>query len=516
MRDLALTIDSGTKGVRAVIFDELGNELAAAHTEYKNYYSKKFGYVEAPASMFWDSLCRVLEEIKEEYPGAFDRLCGITVAAQRDTATIVDKNGEALRDFISWRDRRTLEEPLRIPQPWRFLFLILGKKDYTEMFNKGTHAHWIKIHEPELWKEAHGYVLLSTYLIGKLTGEIVDATSDIAGHFPYDFKKKKWCSKNSVKGAVLQIEKEKLCELVDSCTVLGYITKNASRDTGLPEGLPVIGSGTDKGCETVGVGCVDREIASISLGTQATVETMTGKYVEVMPYYPSFAAVDPECYNPEITIYGGFWMIGWYIENFAKYEQEICRRRGVDIKDFLNRKLRDIPAGANGLLLQPYWGQENFKDEAMGSIIGFTEGQTKFHVYRAVIEGIGYALREGLELIEKKSQTKISEVALSGGGAKSDEIDQIMTDILGRRTYRVQTDETTGLGGAMAIYTAMGFYMDLEDASNHMVHPTKFFVPNQKNHEIYNRIYKKVYKKAYKRYRPLYKVLKSTGKNGIE
>lgn len=60
MRDLALTIDSGTKGVRAVIFDELGNELAAAHTEYKNYYSKKFGYVEAPASMFWDSLCRVL------------------------------------------------------------------------------------------------------------------------------------------------------------------------------------------------------------------------------------------------------------------------------------------------------------------------------------------------------------------------------------------------------------------------------------------------------------------------
>ncbi|MDD4507462.1 MAG: FGGY-family carbohydrate kinase [Eubacteriaceae bacterium] len=512
MEKFALTIDSGTKGVRGIIFDEKGHERAISSYYYTDYYVKSFGFYEASGEMFWKGLQIVTNELKRKNPEIFQHLIGVTVAAQRDTATIVDQSGNPIRDFISWMDRRSLDQPIKMAFFWRFLFFVSGNKKYTEMFNKGTHANWIKVNEPELWEKSKAYVLLSTYLITKLTGRMVDSKSDIAGHLPYNYKKKCWCTTNEIKKQIMPIESDKLCLLVDSCTVMGPITKAASKVTGLPIGLPVVGSGTDKGCETLGVGCMNACTASVSLGTQATVETTTKKYLELVPFYPSFAAVDPQAYNPEVTLYSGFWMIEWFIDFFEKAEAEEYRKQGKNILDFLNVQLEKIPVGSEGLVLQPYWGQETFKEEALGSIVGFTKDHTKYHVYRAVIEGIGYALKEGLERIEKKTKCKVNEIALSGGGSHSDQICQIMADIFGLKTYRVQTYETTGLGGALAIFTALGVYDNLQNAYKQMVHQSKQFEPDQDNYKIYNNIYSQVYKKAYKRYKPLYKKIRKLRK----
>ncbi len=331
MRDLALTLDCGTKGVRAVIYDARGNELAKTEKEYEGYYSKEPGYVEAPGAMFWDDAVEVILALKEGEPELFQQISGVTVACQRDTATIIDGGGNPLRDFIIWKDRRVLEEPIPIPQPWRTLFSLIGKREFAESFDKGTHAHWIKIHEPELWERAEAYVLLSGFLITKLTGKIMDARANIAGHLPFDFKKKEWCSPHEIKRQIIQIEREKLCELTGSCAIIGAVTKEAAQITGLREGLPVIGSGTDKGCETIGVGCVNPHIASVSLGTQATVETTVDRYFELVTFYPPFPSVDPEAYNPEITVYSGFWMINWFVENFAQLEKIVCEASGDSI-----------------------------------------------------------------------------------------------------------------------------------------------------------------------------------------
>ena len=264
-KELVLTIDCGTQGIRAIVFDKTGRALAKTEKRFEGYYSKKPHYVEAPPAMFWEDLASVTLEMKRCYPEYIAALSGMNIAVQRDIATIVDEKGEGLRDFISWMDRRTLEKPLTIPQPYRFAFWIAGKKAFTESFNTGTHAHWIKVHEPELWSAADKYIFLSTYLINKLTGRMVDATSNIAGHFPFDFKHKKWCGPYEIKRQIIQIEREKLCDLVDSCQVIGVITPEAAQKTGLPEGLPLVGSGTDKGCETIGVGCVNEGCASVSL-----------------------------------------------------------------------------------------------------------------------------------------------------------------------------------------------------------------------------------------------------------
>ena len=508
MQDLVLTIDCGTQGMRALIFDRTGALLSKTEKAFDGYYTKKPGYVEAPPDMFWEALKCVVGELKTKSPRLFAKLGGMTLAAQRDIATVTDRQGRALRDFISWMDRRTLDQALPIPNPYRTAFNLAGKKAFVDSFNRGTHAHWIKVHEPELWQRADLYIFLSTYLTSRLIGRVVEAKSAIAGHFPYDFKKKKWCGPWAIKRQIIQIEREKLCELVDSCEIMGYVTAEAAAETGLPEGLPFVGSGTDKGCETLGVGCVSPEVASVSLGTQATVEVTSRRYYELVPFYPPFPAVDPRAYNPEITVYHGMWMVGWFLDTFAEKEREDCLVRGEDIYSFLDHKLAGIPAGAEGLLLQPYWGQESFKPEAAGSIIGFGGHHTKYHIYRSVIEGLGFALREGLETIEKKSGVAVKIIGLSGGGAQSDVIAQIMADIFNRPVYRVQTSETTGLGGAMAVCVGLGIYSDLSEARDAMVRKSAVFDPGVQNAAFYNALYNNVYKRAYKRYKPLYKALK--------
>ena len=102
---------------------------------------------------------------------------------------------------------------------------------------------------------------------------------------------------------------------------------------------------------------------------------------------------------------------------------------------------------------------------------------------------------------------RVNTIGLSGGGSRSDNIAQIMANVFGREVYRVQTYETTGLGGAMATYVGLGVYPDLETAGAEMVRKSHRFMPDPEESRHYAVLYREVYKKAYKRYKPLYKRL---------
>ena len=124
-------------------------------------------------------------------------------------------------------------------------------------------------------------------------------------------------------------------------------------------------------------------------------------------------------------------------------------------------------------------------------------------MYRAIIEGIAYALREGLEGIEKSQRHKVKKLMISGGGSQSDVICQITADVFGLPVSRVQTFETTSLGAAIATFTAVGEFKDVHEACEHMTNISKVFKPNMENHKVYDRIYKEVYLKIYPRLNPL-------------
>jgi sugar (pentulose or hexulose) kinase len=499
---LVMAIDCGTGGIRAILFDARGNELATTKTVFTGYYSQRENFKEAAPEMFWDGLVFVVSQMKKEQPVEFMKIEALTIACQRDVITVVDKKGKPLRDFISWLDRRELEKPLPFPLPYALLFKLIGYTEAANSFSQTCHAHWIKVKEPDIWEKADKLVFLSTYLISRLTGRIIESRSSVAGHVPFDTKKKEWCKKADVKAAILNIEDDMRFDLIDSCQVIGSLSDQAAKELGFERPCKVISSGTDKGCETLGVGALTPEIASVSLGTQATLEVTTNRYVEIYPFYPSFPAVSKEGYNPEVTIYHGFWMVDWYIDNF------LCDQKDAQVFSMLDQFLKETQPGAGGIIHQPYWGREAFHPEARGALIGMTEGHDRRHIYRAIIEGLAFALLAGIERIEKKTKVPITEIGISGGGSASDEIMQVMANIFNRQVYRVQTRETTGLGASMAAFVGLGVYQTLADASVAMVRKNEIFYPDANINALYGKIYREVYQKMYGRLKPLFKSLK--------
>jgi len=252
------------------------------------------------------------------------------------------------------------------------------------------------------------------------------------------------------------------------------------------------------------MGVLNNNIASLSFGTTATIQTTSKKYLEPISYMPSYPAVIPGYFNPEVEIFRGFWMISWFKNEFAHNEIELAKKRGIPAEEVLNELLCQAPPGSMGLVVQPYWSPGLSEPVAKGAIIGFGDVHKKPHIYRAVIEGLVYALKEGKEKIEKVSKTRIDQLAVSGGASQSDEICQITADIFNLPVVRGKTAETSGLGAAVLTAFGTGNFNSLEEAVQQMVQYQNKFTPNKNHVKTYDQLYKKVYKKMYRKLEPFY------------
>ena len=161
------------------------------------------------------------------------------------------------------------------------------------------------------------------------------------------------------------IPEEKLCRLIPSGNTVGKITADFAALTGVPAGLPLISTGSDKGCETLGLSVLTPDKASISFGTTATIQLAVKKYFEPQKFLPAYPAVINDMYNPEIEIYRGFWMLSWFVREFAAAEVMEAQARGCAPEQLLDQAIEDIPPGSDGLLLQPYWTPGILKPDSM-------------------------------------------------------------------------------------------------------------------------------------------------------
>lgn len=502
-RKLILAFDCGTQSTRAILFDDKGNILGKAKVAFTPYYSIKEGYCEQDASFYWDKFVEASKALKKKCQEDWKDIAAVSITTLRDTCVCVDREGKPLRPVILWLDRREAK-PLKFPLVNRFLFRLIGLTDSVMKQSVVSPSNWIMQNEPEIWKKTYKYLMFSGYLNFKLTGKMVDSTANMIGHIPFDYKKKKWQSEHGLSRCLVPIPPDKLCDLVDPGDIIGNITDDAARETGIPIGTPIVAAGSDKGCETLGTGCICDGVASLSYGTTATMQITTEKYVEPSAFMPAYPSMIKNKYNPETQIYRGYWMLTWFKHEFAQNEEREAAERGIAAEDILNDLLATVPAGSDGLVLQPYWSPILKAPEARGAVIGFSDVHTRAHLYRAIIEGIGYGLIEGLLSIQKKAKVTIKYLTVSGGGSVSDAICQITADMFGLPVKRVQTYETSGLGAAIAGFLGIGVYTSVEEAQKGMVHYKDTFLPNEENHTLYAMIYEKVYKKMYSRVQPLY------------
>lgn len=500
-----LAIDCGTQSIRAIVFDNEGNIVDKEKMEFKPYYSERPGYAEQDPEIWWQGLCSVCTKLKDRCYNIWNEILSVTVTTQRDTGICVNKKGVPVRPAIIWLDQRMAKCETPLSKKNALMFRVAGMTKASTVSRRKSKSNWIKENEPQNWEKTFKYLLLSGYLNYKLTGKFIDSVASQIGHIPFNYKRRCWPSNdNDYRWELFGIEKDKLPELIEPGEIMGKISKKVSEVTGIKEGLPVIASGSDKGCETLGVGCKNLEYVNLSFGTTATVQTMSDKYFEPIKFMPAYPGCINGFFNPEFEIFRGYWMISWFKKEFAAKEAKEALEKGISEEEILNERLKEVPPGSYGLMLQPYWGPGLKLPEAKGSIIGFGDVHTRIHVYRAIIEGINYGLRDGIEMIEKKSGVNVKYAMVSGGGSQSEIICQITADMLNKKVYKVNTHETSGLGAAIVSFVAMGIYKDYLEAIEKMVHYKRIYEPNKENSEIYEKLFYRVYKRIYPQLKNIY------------
>lgn len=505
-----LSLDCGTQSIRAMLFDFKGKLVYKSKVEIEPYKSPQPGWAEQESEYYWESLCAACQQLWQLCGLPRPEIKGVSLTTQRSTLINVDKDGKPLRPAIHWLDQRRIAKQKVVNPVVNFVYR-MAKMDYAVQFAYAEcEANWIMKNQPEIWDLTYKYLFLSGYLTYRLIGEYVDSIGCQVGYVPFDYKNMRWAHKAHLNRKLFPIEVDKLPRLIEPAKELGTISALASKVTGIPAGTPLIAAAADKACEILGIGSYQPHIACLSYGTTCTTSIMTRKYVEVIPFIPPYPSAVPKTYNTEIQIFRGYWMVSWFKDEFGHPEKAMAAKNNVTPESLFDDLIKDIPPASLGLLLQPYWapGVKVPGPEAKGAIIGFGDVHGRAHLYRSILEGLAYALREGTERTAKRSKVKITEVRISGGGSQSNQAMQITADIFNLPAMRSQIYETSGLGAAIDCAVGLKIHPDFKTAVQEMTAIGDIFEPNPEHVELYDVLYHRVYKKIYKHLKSLYEEIK--------
>jgi len=501
MQDLVAGFDSGTQSVKTIIFDENGGIAGLGRAAHK-VSTPRPKWAEQDPRDWWKAFCTSMKMALRSSKVSLKKIVAIGLTHQRSTLCIVDKNCNAILPAQVWYDSRAVKQVQWIKNEFgseRYM-RIAGRIPDTAWFS--SKLLWVKDNEPEAFKEAYKFLTVHGYFIRKLTGGWKDtyaAPTGLLDEANYRYS-------DEILDA-FEIPKEKLCELTPPGEVIGYISTEAARETGLPEGLPVASGAGDQQAGGLGCGVVNPGMAYLNLGTSVVLGLISSKYI----YHQNFfvrEGVLPETWNLEAIIDGGYWMITWFKENFAKEEIRKAKRLNVSTEDILDREASRISAGSDGLIVQPYWlgvHQPYWDEYAKGSAIGWMGGHKMAHFYRAIIEGIAYDMRLNLDGLEEATGIEIDDIRVFGGGAQSRLSCQTIADVFNKNISTVSTPEATALGAAILAAASVRLYPDIKQASLNMTKIKSKFTPIKSNSEVYNKLYDRIYRNYYDSVKPLFR-----------
>lgn len=511
--DHVVAIDVGTQSARALVVAPDGAIIALARVPFAPYVAERPGWAEQDPEVYWSAVGEACRRVLADPAVTRDSLAGVALTTQRGTVVVTDDAGRPLRPAITWLDDRRTEglPPFGgVGGVTALGFRLLGLRDTIETFAAACEAGWLRANEPETWARIRRYLLLSGFIAHRLTGRFVDSTAAQVGYLPFDYRAFRWAKPGDWRWTVAPVDPAWLPDLVPPTGHLGEITPAAAAATGLPVGLPLIAAAADKACEILGSGAVTPEIAAISFGTAATVNTTMRRYVEPIPLVPPFPSAVPGAYSLEIQVYRGYWMVEWFKREFAAAEVARAEALGVAPEVLFDELAASVPAGSMGLMLQPYWsaGVRIPGPEAKGAIIGFGDVHTRAHVYRAILEGLAYALRDGLERTARRTGVRPTSLRIAGGGSQSPAAVQLTADVFGLPVARGVTHEASGLGAAIDAAVGLGIHRDIGSAVAAMVHVGEVRDPDPADHARYDELYGLVYRRMYGRLRPLYREIR--------
>ena len=503
-RDLILAIDSGTQNVKAVVFDCDGRVLALSRLAHEPDSAPYPRWVEHDADDYWEKMCRATREVLTALGRDVADIRAVGLTSQRGTTIPVDGDGNVLRPAIVYLDNRVTEGLDPVGGFWGLFFAAIGRKTAIQYVRSHSRFLWIKTNQPEIYSRTRTFFQVASFLNFRLTGRTNESIGMMVGMFPLDYKKLTFYPQKGIHD-VFGVTPEMLPELMRPLSVTGYITKEASKKTMIPEGLPVIVGGGDVQAGVVGMGVTGEDEAALVLGTTIDFDIPTRRFINDQKLrFLCWPAALPDSYILESGVGGGFVTVTWFTNELAYRETELSRQRGVSPEELLDEAVKDIPAGSLGLMVQPYWTPPFHREAARGAIVGLTMAHSRAHIYRAILEGFAYEIRAGYEVMAAKTGVPIREIRVSGGGSKSDAILSIVADVLGVPALRMEVQESSALGAAICAAAGSGIFTTVEEAAARMVHIKQRFEPNPKNRAVYETMYR-CYRDFYPRVGDLYR-----------
>ena len=505
-----LGIDIGTSGTRAILIDQKGKLRGVGSASHTCQSPHPLWSEQSPAE-WWAA-------VRESVPAAVKAagakpgdIAGVGLSGQMHGLVLLNKKHEVLRPAILWNDQRTGAECEEITSKAG------GRKKLLDMVSNpaltgftAPKILWVRKNEPKIFEQAVKALLPKDYIRFCLTGEFATEVSDASGTLLLDINKRQWSKALLDK---LSLDRSLLPDVFESTVVSGKISAAASDALGgaIAAGTPVVGGGGDCAAGAVGAGIVKSGICSVSIGTSGVVFVHADQpKTDPEGRAHTFChAVPGKWHNMGVTLCAG-GSLQWFKNALGHPESAVAKLTGGDPYDILVQEALGTPAGSEGLCFLPYLSGErtpHADSYATGSFIGITPRTTKGHMARSVVEGVGYSLRDCLEIF-RGMKVPVEEVRVTGGGAKNVFWNQVLADVFGQATCSLAASEGAAYGVALLAAVGTKEFKSIEEACEATVRtcaPVKADPKRAKVYEKYYPLWQNLYKSLKKDFEALSK-----------
>jgi len=489
---ILLGIDVGTSATKALLCDGAGKILATASVEYP-VYAPRPGWSEQEPADWWKATVASIRAVCRRARKKASQITGVGLSGQMHGSVFVDRAGRSLRRALLWNDQRTAAECAEIER------LAGGRKRLIGMVRNvaltgftAPKILWVRRHDPRTYEKTYKILLPKDYIRLRLTGEYASEVSDAAGTLLLDVDRRTWH-----KGLLtrLDIDADLLPPVYESVQITGTIARDASRQTGLAVGTPVVGGAGDQPAGAVGNGIVRSGIVSATMGTSGVIFAHADKPVpNDQGNLQSFCHAVPGkwCVFGCMLSAGGSYQ--WLRNTLFADEVSAARKADKDpgiVYERMNKLASKAPPGCEGLYFLPYLTGERcpYPDpHARGAWVGLTNRHDLAAMVRAVLEGITYGMRDQLELM-RAAGVRVAEVRAGGGGATSRFWRQLQADIYRAKVVTINTQEGAAYGVALLAAVATGQFKSVQDACRSAIRITSTLKPNPKTARIYAQRY---------------------------
>ncbi len=486
-----LGLDVGTSGSRALLVDSSGRVRYSFTAPHEEMQMQRPLWAEQDPDDWWRASQIAIKGVLQAAGVDGTSVSAVGLSGQMHGLVLLDEADQVIRPALIWCDQRSQRQVDFINskvQPAKVLENIANPMLTGFTLPK---LLWVRDHEPEKFASVRKMLLPKDYARFKLTGEFATDVSDASGTGLFDVVHRKW---STAMVSALGIDSAILPKAYESSEVSGRVSAAAAEVTGLAAGTPVVGGAGDQAASAIGNGIVEPGTVSCTIGTSGVV----------------FAYLDKPAYDPAGRVHTfchaipGAWHVMGVTQGAGLSFQWFRNRLTPSIEyDDLTAEATLSPAGAHGLFWLPYLMGErtpHLDPYARGAWIGLTAKHQRRDLVRAILEGVCYSQKDGLEIIRELGAPP-ALVRLSGGGAKSPFWHQLFADIFDTRVATLETQEGSAYGAALLALIGSGEGGSAVEVCRRAVKEVSVKEPDRQAVDFY--------RPRYEVYRSLYPALKS-------